>query len=204
MMIYSIFLDPMIRTNDRFKLSRAEEKWPNVSWKTVWRNFSMLQCVPPVVKERAWFIRLDMLPGLRSRAFKHRNIVDPRDKMCPILIAGHPCDNEESLIHFFCECPGTQAVWNELKDFVLTYTDNNNKYPPVTDLQFLLLDFSSSSKKIRTSVWLVSTFLSRLYEEKLAKNELTFVKIWVMTMTDLKIATKCSTGYMLDDSITEA
>ena len=49
-----------------------------------------------------------------------------------------------------------------------------------------------------SSVWLVSTFLSRLYEEKLAKNELTFVRIWV------KIATKCRDGYRLDDSISEA
>ena len=55
-----------------------------------------------------------------------------------------------------------------------------------------------------SSVWLVSTFLSRLYEEKLAKNELTFVRIWVITMTDLKIATKCKGGYRLDDSISEA
>ena len=107
-----------------------------------------------------------MLPGLKSRAFKHRNLYDPRDKLCNVKIDGHPCDIEETLIHFFCECPGTQTVWINIKNKVLTYTDNQNKYPPISDIQFLFLDFDSSNVKMKTAAWVVSNFMSKIYEFK--------------------------------------
>ena len=120
------------------------------------------------MKERAWLTRQDVLPGLKSRAFKQRNLNDPRDKLCNIVIDGHPCDIEETLIHFFCECPGTQEVWRNIKNKVLTYTDNVNKYPPVSDIQFLFLDFDSSNVKMKTAAWVVS----KIYELKLEKKVL--------------------------------
>ena len=100
--IYNLLLKPLIKEMDEFKPSRSEEKWPELKWKQVWKNYKRIQCVSPVVKERAWLMRQDMLPGLKSRAFKHRNLNDPRDKLCDVKIDGYPCDIEETLIHFFC------------------------------------------------------------------------------------------------------
>ena len=154
----------------------------------------------PVVKERAWLMRQDMLPGIKSRAFKHQNLNDPRDKLCNVLIDGHPCDIEETLIHFFCECPGTQAVWNNIKNKVLTYTDNVNKYPPISDIQFLFLDFDSCKVKMKTAAWVVSNMCSKIYEFKLAKKVLIFDELFEIIATDFKIAKYCKGGEKLDVS----
>ena len=132
-------------------------------------------------------MRQDMLPGLKSRAYKHRNFNDPRDKLCNIVIDGHPCDIEETLIHFFCECPGTQAVWINLKNKVLTYTDNVNKYPPVSDIQFLFMDFDSSKVKMKTVAWVVSNMLSKIYEFKQAKKLLILMIYWRLLKLTLKL-----------------
>jgi len=140
-----------------------------------------------------------MLPGLRARAFKHRNVVDPRDKMCPFVLDGHQCDNEETLIHFFCECPGTQSVWNKLKERVLIYTDNVNRYPPISDLQCLFVDIGCRKKKKRTAFWIVATFLSKFYDKKMANFFMTFEELWEETKEDFQIAKKCKGAQYLDE-----
>ena len=99
--IYNLLINRTICSDGALKPSRAEEKWPEVCWRTVWSNFQLLQWVNPKVKEIAWFTRHDMLPGLRARAFTYRNVLNPRDKLCPRV----QCIVEETLIHFYCQCP---------------------------------------------------------------------------------------------------
>ena len=198
--IYNLLIDPIVNTWEGvLKPSRSEEKWPELGWKDIWENFRKLQCVPPQVKERAWLMRHDMLPGLRARAFKHRNVVDPRDKMCPFILDGHQCDNEETLIHFYCECPGTQSVWNKFKEKILIYTDNVNRHPPVSDLQCLFCDIGSRNKKKRTAIWIGATFLSKFYEKKMAKSIIIFEGLWEETKEDFLIAKKCKGARYLDE-----
>ena len=157
-----------------------------------------LQCVPPQVKERAWLIRQDMLPGLRARSFKHRNVLDPRDKLCPAVINGQPCIGEEDLVHFYCECPAIQDVWSQLRRKILAYTDNENHYPPITNLELILFDLNASKIKTRTGVWILASFLSKVYDVKMSANKVTFDEIWEEVKEDLDIAIKCKGGHHLD------
>ena len=81
--IYRFLLEKIIvDRNGKRKLSRAEEKWQHIDWKRVWENHQKIQLVTPVVKERAWLIKHDMLPGLRARAFRHRIAAGVGDKLC--------------------------------------------------------------------------------------------------------------------------
>ena len=50
-----------------------------------------------------------------------------------------------------------------LKEKLLIYTDNWNKYPPVSDISFLMGDFKSNAVKIRTAIWALYVILSRIY-----------------------------------------
>ena len=88
-----------------------------------------------------------------------------------------------------------------LKNKVLTYTDNVNKYPPISDVQFLFLDFDSSKLKMKTAAWVVSNVLSKIYEFKLVKKPLNFDEILGIVITDFKIAKFCKSGAKLDMSI---
>ena len=62
-----------------------------------------------------------------------------------------------------------------------------NKYPPVSDIQFLFLDFDSSNVKMKTAAWVVSNMLSKIYEFKLAKKLLNFDELFEILVTDFKI-----------------
>ena len=54
------------------------------------------------MKERAWLIKHDMLPGLNARAFRHRVIVGEGEKLCQFGVGGaRPCREEETLEYFF-------------------------------------------------------------------------------------------------------
>ena len=159
-----------------------------------------LQCVPPQVKEQAWLVRQDMLPGLRARSFKHRNVVDPRDKLCPVSVNAQPCIGEEDLSHFYCECPGIKDLWNQLRRKILTYTDNLNHYPAITNLELLMFDLNTPKAKIRTGVWILSSFLSEVYDRKMSANRVTFDEIWEEVKEDLEVAIKCKGGHRLDQS----
>ena len=201
--IYDLLVLKETKNQGKFKPSRAEEKWSEVDWELVWKNFHALRYVSPRVKEIGWCIRHDMLPGLKARAFKHRNVVDPRDKLCPVTVNGQTCNVEETLIHLYCECPGTQAVWLQLKDKILAYTDNVNSYPPVSDVEFLLMGFwcGSPAKKTKTAMWVVSSFLAKFYERKLAKKTFSFDELWKELKIDFQIAKKCKNGKKLDENI---
>ena len=149
----------------------------------------------------ASYLRHDMLPGLKARSFKHRNIVDPRDKLCPVKFNGRECLVEETLIHFYCECPGSQTVWLQLKDKILEYSDNKNRYPPVTDPEFLLMGFNCGRLKTKTAVWATSSFLSKVYERKLEKKELFFAELWEEIKVDFYVARRCKNGHKLDSNL---
>ena len=127
--------------------------------------------------------------------------------MCPVVTDGRPCEDEETLIHFFCECPGTQGVWNELKTRFLVYTENENRYPPVTDIECLFVDMKCDWKnrvKVRTVTWFMATFLSRLYDIKISRNRsFSFDELWELTKEDLRIAKLCKGGKWLDETFFE-
>ena len=78
-----------------------------------------------------------------------------------------PCWEYESLRHFYVECPASTEIFSKLRRCILEYTDNVNRYPVISDIQFLFGDFSSSKKKIRTAIWLLSVSLSYIYEAKM-------------------------------------
>ena len=142
-----------------------------------------------------------MLPGLKARALKHRNIIDPRDKLSPIQTNGTPCIVEETLIHYYCECPGTQGVWIQLRDKILDYTNNQNKYPPISDTEILFMGFKCDKAKMRTSMWVTATFLDKVYKTKMDKKVLVFDELWEETKVDFQVASKCRNGNLLDETI---
>ena len=106
------------------------------------------------------------------------------------------------MVHFYCECPEMQEVWSQLKRKILTYTDNLNHYPPITNMEVILFDLNSSKMKIRTGIWILATFLSKVYDRKMAPNRgrVTFDDIWEEVKEDLEIAIKCKGGNNLDRS----
>ena len=77
---------------------------------------------------------------------------------------------------------------------MLTYTDNVNKFPPISDIQFLFLDFNSSGVKMKTAAWVVSNMFSKIYEFKLAKKDLIFDELFEIIATDFRIAKYCKGG----------
>ena len=108
----------------------------------------------PKVKECAFLIKQDILPGLKSRAFRRRVRIGPHDTGCnrPLAIDGGNCEEEETLNHFFT-CPGIRSTFDKLKSVILTFTENKNRFPPFTDILFLLGDFSSSNTELCTGIW---------------------------------------------------
>ena len=157
--IYNELLKNVVEErNGRRKKSRAEEKWGLIDWKNVWANHQKIKLVRPVVKERAWMIKHDMLPALRARAFRHRIVVGPEDKLCKW--AG--CREEETLEHFFFLCPGAGDIFQRLKRALSGYMGVGG----CGDLQFLLGDVSVPRRKEKTYFWFQYTFLSWMYEAR--------------------------------------
>ena len=171
---------------------------PTVDWKVVWRNHNLLQMVSPVVKERAFLMKHDFLPGLRARAFRHRIRIGPLDTRCPFVFNNAPCWEDESLRHFYVECPASTEIFSKLRRCILEYTDNVNRYPVISDIQFLFGDFSSSKKKMRTAIWLLSVSLSYIYEAKMDSKIPVFEEIMRLAKEDMMIAEVCRNGSKLD------
>ena len=108
---------------------------------------------------------------------------------------------EEDLTHYFCECPKIAPLWNQLKLKILTFTENNNRYPPINNLSVLLFDPSGTRKQIRTAIWTLSTILSKVYDWKEEGRNLTFDSLWDEVKDDLEVAIHCKGGKHLDNSI---
>ena len=58
------------------------------------------------------------------------------------------------------------STFENLKEKNLSFTDNLNRHPPLSDIQFLLGDFSSSNVKLRTGIWSLLVALSKIYALK--------------------------------------
>ena len=151
--IYNCLLHDVIKNGDEFKLSRAEEKYHDLDWEQVSKNHRLLKRVSHKVKETSFLMKHDMLPGLNTRRFRHRVRVGPHNTRCNRLLGpgGHICEKEVTMLHFF-SCPALGDVFAKLKRKILEMTDNCLRFPPVTDIQFLLGDFSASKVKIRTGI----------------------------------------------------
>ena len=50
-------------------------------------------------------------------------------------------------------------------------------------------------------MWVVSSFLAKFYERKLAKKTFSFDELWKELKIDFQIAKKCKNGKKLDDNI---
>lgn len=199
--IYNFLIDNIIQNNGKNIPSRSEVKWSEVTWSVAWRNHSQLHRVPPLVKERSFLIKHDMLPGLRARAHKHRARVGPHDTRCRQILNGRQCQEEEDTEHFFIYCVGVSKIFKEIRNRLLIYTNNQYKYPPVSDISFLMGDFTASPVKVKTAVWVLYICLSRIYDLKMSERDLDFVDIWNWASQDLRIANLCKVGVNLDESV---
>lgn len=153
------------------------------------------------MKECAFFIKQDILPGLKSRAFRRRVRIGPHDTRCNRPLAdGRTCEEEETLIHFFT-CPQIRSTFDELKHIILSFTENENLFPPVTDIQFLLGDFSSSKTKLCTGIWALYVVLHKIYVLKNEDTPVVFESVWNWAKGDIRIANLCRNGKKLDETI---
>ena len=73
----------------------------------------------------------------------------------------------------------------------------------MSDAECLFVGYGSSKGKIRTSVWVTSSFLSKWYDRRMKDEpeEVVFDEIWEECKLDFKIAKKCQNGSKLDESI---
>ena len=53
-------------------------------------------------------------------------------------------------------------------------------------MSVLLYDLSGSRRQIRTAIWTLSTFLSKVYDQKTAGNNMTFDVLWKEVKDDLE------------------
>ena len=202
MEIYGVLIQKVTHESKEKPIkSRAELKWDSVHWSTVWENHAKLRRVSPLVKERSFQIKHDILPGLRSRAFKHRVRIGPHDTRCPEVFGGQQCQEAETLEHFYIHCEGVKDIFKSLKEKLLTYTENINKYPPVSDISFLMGDFKADPVKTRTAIWTLSVILSRIYDLKRSGKSLDFEECWNWAAEDLRIANLCKVGRKLDEGL---
>ena len=115
------------------------------------------------------------------------------------------CDSY--LIYFLCmhfiTCPSIINIFKALKTKVLTFTDNFNRIPPVSDTPFFLGDFSASCVKLRTGIWTLSVVLFKVYSLKISEQPLTFDSVWNWAKEDIRIANMCHSGPKLDEAIFE-
>ena len=68
-------------------------------------------------------------------------------------------------------------------------------------MSVLLYDLSGSRRQIRTAIWTLSTFLSKVYNQKTAGNNMTFDVLWKEVKDDLEVTIKCKGGTLLDNYI---
>ena len=102
---------------------------------------------------------------------------------------GAQCEEEETLKHFFVDCPESRQVFSEVKEKILRYTNNENSFPPVSDISFIMCGYSSTKGKMRTAVWATYVFLSKFYDIKLVGKRLPdFLEVWNWAKEDLRIA----------------
>ena len=152
----------------------------------------------PCVKERAWLIKHDMLPGLNARAFRHRVIVGEDEKLCQFGAGGaQPCREEETLEHFFFLCSGAKTAFMELKRRLSNYGGFGN----CEDLSLILGDVHVPKKRRKTFFWTLYTFLSWMYETRKGGHLANFESLWNKTKTDSKIVQFCHNGKWMDDTI---
>ena len=71
-------------------------------------------------------------------------------------------------------------MWNDLKTVVLAYTDNINCYPPISNIQILLGDIKSNSRKIKTAIWILAVFLQKFYIVKIDRKVPNFDSICIL------------------------
>ena len=74
-----------------------------------------------------------------------------------------------------------QITWRSLGSKILAYNENENKYPPFTDIQVLLMDLSSSKKKMKTVTDIQVLFMDLSSSKKKMKTAM-----WGVAMSQSK------------------
>ena len=71
----------------------------------------------------------------------------------------------------------------------------------MTDIQFLLGDFSSSKLKLRTGIWALYVAIHKIYLLKIEGKPVVFDRVWNWAKEDIRVANLCQIGKQLDESI---
>ena len=96
-----------------------------------------------------------------------------------------------------------KETFKQLKSKILKYSGNEHLYPPVSDISFIMGDFSSTKHQMKTSMWVLYVGLSKIYDIKMSGREgaVLFEEVWNWAKGDIRIAKLCRSGGQLDLSI---
>ena len=154
-----------------------------------------------IMRERAFLLKHDMLPGLKARMFRHKVQRGPGGKRCPYKFHNTQCEEEETLEHYFVTCPSSSSFFIKLRQWILSYTENLYRYPPVSNVQFLLGDFSAGKLKMRTAVWVLYSSLSKVHEVKQDLKIPVLEEMIPVLKEDMQIAKLAKSGRKLDEEV---
>ena len=124
-----------------------------VSYKAVWQRLSSPVLTAPA-RDVLFLLLHNKLP-VKERMFRIGLAVDPYCDFCPGAVI---CD----VVHYFCTCLRVSQVWGWLRARLVGMLGDNSGQ--CSDWELLNL-FHPSSNSEKESIWLIGTYVARVWEE---------------------------------------
>ena len=124
-----------------------------VSYKAVWQRLSSPILTAPA-RDVLFLLLHNKLP-VKERMFRIALAVDPYCDFCPGAVI---CD----VVHYFCTCVRVSQVWGWLRARLVGMLGDNSGQ--CSDWELLNL-FHPSSNSEKESIWLIGTYVARVWEE---------------------------------------
>ena len=181
--LYQRFLEKVIFRRDNLLPSRMEKKYFGICWKKAYKNYKEAKFLNP--KEKEFYFRF-VHDLLHIGARKH---VKGSDKTCRRHDLGLKCNDLETRIHFFMQCPPVHNIYWVFKEVLQKFIGKK-----VSDEQIFTVSFrcKEQSRNI-IGVWFLNKVLFLILQEE--NEDTSYILDKILNFIDW-IITFCSGKYV--------
>ena len=181
--LYQRFLEKVIFKGDNLLASRMEKKYIGICWKKAYKNYKEVKFLNP--KEKEFYFRF-VHDLLHIGARKH---VKGADKTCRRHDLGLKCNNLETRIHFFMQCPPVHNIYWVFKEVLQKFIGKK-----VSDEQIFTVSFRCKEQlKNIIGVWFLNKVLFLILHEE--NEDTSYILDKILNFIDW-IITFCSGKYV--------
>ena len=145
-------------TARQYKLSRAEQAWPQNDWEQTWRR-ARLRGLGPETTTFVWRLLHNILPTQeRTSRIASKTPTSPLCKLCQDQLV-------EDQMHAFFHCKNNSNASKALLSSI------NSILPNTTPRQVLLLEFHPEESQEFAVVWTIGHFLQLVWTSRVQKKQ---------------------------------